>query len=72
MASSSFFAGASNVTIVGGDFNDVKGNLTVFDHSRHTSNFHSNNTYNTKVLHSHNNNSTKISKQISWFPLKVA
>lgn len=58
----SFFAGASNVTIVGGDFNDVKGNLTIFDYSRHTTNLNSNNTTNNNVLNSHNNNSTTISE----------
>ena len=42
----SFFAGASNIVITGGHFNDVQGNLAIFDHSQHTTNVSSNCTYN--------------------------
>jgi len=59
----SFFAGASNIKIVGGEFNDIKGNLTVFDHSRHEVNIDSGNVYNNKIIDSFNDNSTRISEQ---------
>lgn len=61
----SFFAGSSNITIIGGDFNDVKGNLTIFDHRRHTTNTGSNNTYTNNMHNCHNDNSTTIS---GWAP----
>lgn len=67
-----FFAGASNVTILGGSFvnNEVKGNITIDDHSRHTSYLNSNNKSTNNVINSHNDNSTRISEQFDWFALK--
>lgn len=66
----SFFQGCSNVTIYGGSFNDVKGNLTVFDNSRHNTNVGSSNKYNNNMVNAHNDNSTRISEQFDWFTLK--
>ena len=54
---SSFFAGASNIVINGGEFHNVQGNLTIFDHIPHTTNVSSNSTYNNKEI------STTISEQ---------
>ena len=62
----SFFADSSNITILGGSFNDVKGNLTVLDHSRHTTNLSSNNKYTNNVVNAHNDNSTRISEQFNY------
>ncbi|KAF8816163.1 hypothetical protein BYT27DRAFT_7184987 [Phlegmacium glaucopus] len=59
----SFFQGASNVKIVGGEFNDIKGNLTVFDRSRHEINVDTGNVLNNKLINSFNDNSTRISEQ---------
>ncbi|KAF8816173.1 hypothetical protein BYT27DRAFT_7128093 [Phlegmacium glaucopus] len=56
----SFFAGASNVKIIGGEFNDIKGNLTVFDHSRHEMNLDTSNVYNNQLINSFNDTSTRI------------
>jgi hypothetical protein len=71
MASASFFAGATNVTIVGGEFNDIKGNLTVFDQSRHHTNLGSNNWSKHEIIDSYNDNSTTIGEQFNLFRLKV-
>lgn len=67
-----FFAGASNVTIYGGSFisNEVKGNLTVDDHSQHTTHLNSNNKSTNNVINSHNDNSARISEQFDGFALK--
>ncbi|KAF8816172.1 hypothetical protein BYT27DRAFT_7184994 [Phlegmacium glaucopus] len=56
----SFFKGASNVKIIGGEFNDIKGNLTVFDRSRHETNVNNSNVYNNKLINSFNDNSIRI------------
>jgi len=57
--SASFFSGATNVQIYGGEFNQVKGNMTIFDHSRHTSHINAYNTSNTMMENVSNNNSQK-------------
>ena len=67
----SFFSNSSNVTIIGGEFNDIKGNLTMFDHSRHNTTVDSYNTYNNTIRDSYNNNSRTISEQPDWSSLKV-
>ncbi|KAF9540466.1 hypothetical protein CPC08DRAFT_804577, partial [Agrocybe pediades] len=41
MSENSFFANSSNVRIRGGQFNKVKGSITIFDQSRHTSTINS-------------------------------
>jgi hypothetical protein len=53
----SLFQGVSNVKITGGEFNEVCGNLIVYDQSRHHLNVNSFNTTNHTVLKSGNNNS---------------
>jgi hypothetical protein len=67
-----FFAGASNVNVYGGSFvnNEVKGNLTVDDHSQHYSYLNSFNRSTSKMINSHNDNSRRISEQFDWFALK--
>ena len=64
-----FFANASNVNIYGGSFvnNEVKGNLTVEDSSRHYSYLNSNNRSTNNMINSHNDNSRRISEQFDWF-----
>lgn len=57
-----FFENASNIKIVGGVFNDIKGNYTVFDRSRHETNIDSNNMYNNTVTDSYNDNSKRFSQ----------
>ncbi|KAF8816182.1 hypothetical protein BYT27DRAFT_7185009 [Phlegmacium glaucopus] len=59
----SFFQGASNVKIIGGEFNDVKGNLTVFDRSRHEFNVDTGNVSNNQFINSFNNKTTRTSEQ---------
>ncbi|KDR86125.1 hypothetical protein GALMADRAFT_42348, partial [Galerina marginata CBS 339.88] len=54
-----FFSGASNVRITGGEFNVVKGNLSVFDQSRHHANVNSFNTRNLTTQDSYNNHSRR-------------
>lgn len=68
----SFFGGSSNITILGGNFNEVNGNLTVVDHSQHTTNLGSNNQYTNNVINAHNDNSTRFGEQFGsdWFTLK--
>jgi len=53
----SFFQGASNVRITGGEFNVVKGNYVVHNQSRHTSNVNSFNTNAITTMDSHNDHS---------------
>jgi len=53
----SFFSGASNIKVTGGEFNEVRGNYIVYDQSRHHSNVNSLNTTTRTVLNSGNNNS---------------
>lgn len=65
-----FFAGASNVTIYGGNFVNNEGKLTLNDSSRNTTNVNSNNKSTSNVIGSHNDNSTSISEQFDGFTLK--
>ena len=60
-----FFAGASNVNIFGGSFvnNEVRGNLTVDDHSRHATNLNSHNRSTNNMTNSHNDNSRRNGEQ---------
>jgi len=50
------FIPGTNIKVVGGKFNDIKGDLTVFDYSRHETNIDSNNMYDNKVTDSYNKN----------------
>ncbi|KIM38276.1 hypothetical protein M413DRAFT_37168, partial [Hebeloma cylindrosporum] len=53
----SFFQGARNVNITGGEFNEVRGNYILYDQSRHNSNVNSFNTTNRSIVNAGNNNS---------------
>ena len=57
------FIPGTNIKVVGGKFNDIKGDLTVFDYSRHETNIDSNNMYDNKVTDSYNKNPKIISEQ---------
>ncbi len=61
-----FFQGATDVKINGGEFTVVNGNYTVFDQSRHTSNVNSFNTTNSTILGSYNDNSQRYCKNLSY------
>ena len=66
-----FFQGASNVNVTGGEFNEVRGNYIVYDQSRHHSNVNSFNTTNRTILNSGNNNSTVYREPSSCFPSQI-
>ncbi|KAF4611640.1 hypothetical protein D9613_004577 [Agrocybe pediades] len=59
MASASFFGELSNVHIYGGEFNHVRGNVNVYDQSRHSSTVNSFNTTNIVQENVKNNNSQR-------------
>lgn len=61
-----FFQGATDVKINGGEFTVVNGNYMVFDQSRHTSNVNSFNTTNSTILGSYNDNSQRYCKTFSY------
>ncbi|KAF9555586.1 hypothetical protein CPC08DRAFT_124246 [Agrocybe pediades] len=64
MSENSFFANSSNVRIHGGQFNKVKGNITIFDQSRHTSTINSFNAT-TIVQENVNNNNSRRYRALS-------
>lgn len=61
-----FFQGATDVKINGGEFTVVNGNYTVFDRSRHTSNVNSFNTTNNTTLGSYNDNSQRYCENFNY------
>lgn len=55
-----FFQGASGITISGGEFNDVNGNLTKTDSSTKTTNTDSYNSKSETLTNSNNDNSQRL------------
>jgi hypothetical protein len=57
------FIPGTNIKIVGGEFNDIKGNYRLIDHSCRETNINSSNMYHNQVTDAYNNNSKKFSEQ---------
>ena len=60
-----FFQGAKDVQINGGEFTVVNGDYTVLDRSQRTNNVNSFNTTNTTIRDSYNNSSLQYCKTFS-------